>query len=342
MGAMKPTLDSLQLLSPNSRDAALGSLQRKALQELAKEAGLRANAKSIEIVESLSELLQQRTSDTAAMMWSSISNPMFDEAKAPAQDAGKRREPSPEELSDLDRAVAQAQASQGDLSPSLLTIVPARPSSVTGMESPMQRAFERGRKSGLWQGSTEVALRQLERQWDSYKDTSNRKWSLPRLEDVQAKSDALADSGFTTVDSPNIRTSTKQGLNLAPSSGTKRKAREEDTEGQEQRPSAPKSAKQHRGQAPSHRQPRAACFSPLRPKNTPVFRPTATPERCTLMTKPDAACRDTPRPLGLPPRPDTTPGKGLKAAAPVDRARKAEAAFAARRAAAMAKGKSGK
>ena len=26
-----------------------------------------------------------------------------------------------------------------------------------------------GRKSGMWQGATEVQLRQLERQWDSYK-----------------------------------------------------------------------------------------------------------------------------------------------------------------------------
>lgn len=26
-----------------------------------------------------------------------------------------------------------------------------------------------GRKSGIWQGSTEVELKQLERQWDDYK-----------------------------------------------------------------------------------------------------------------------------------------------------------------------------
>ena len=29
-----------------------------------------------------------------------------------------------------------------------------------------------GRKSGIWQGSTEVELKQLERQWDDYKVTT--------------------------------------------------------------------------------------------------------------------------------------------------------------------------
>ena len=31
------------------------------------------------------------------------------------------------------------------------------------------QAVTAGRKSGIWQGATEVELRQLERQWDDYK-----------------------------------------------------------------------------------------------------------------------------------------------------------------------------
>lgn len=43
-------------------------------------------------------------------------------------------------------------------------------------------------------------------------DTSVRGWTMPSLEDVQAKSRALASSGFTVVNSPEIRPSLKSEL----------------------------------------------------------------------------------------------------------------------------------
>lgn len=67
----------------------------------------------------------------------------------------------------------------------------------------MRRAYEKGRKSGLWQGAAEVGLKELEQQWDDVKaKPAIRGWSLPSMSDVKAKSTALKASGFTTVGSP--------------------------------------------------------------------------------------------------------------------------------------------
>ncbi|KAL3147858.1 hypothetical protein ABBQ32_002579 [Trebouxia sp. C0010 RCD-2024] len=91
-----------------------------------------------------------------------------------------RREATPEELANLGKAVDMVQARSCQLSPSLLTVGQTPPD----MDSPARHAFERGRKSGIWQGSTEVELKQLERQWDDYKvapHTLGMPWSGPGL-----------------------------------------------------------------------------------------------------------------------------------------------------------------
>ncbi|KAL0019942.1 hypothetical protein WJX79_000429 [Trebouxia sp. C0005] len=82
-----------------------------------------------------------------------------------AEEEQRRREATPEELANLGKAVDMVQARSCQLSPSLLTVG----QNPDGMDSPARDAFERGRKSGIWQGSTEVELRQLERQWDDHK-----------------------------------------------------------------------------------------------------------------------------------------------------------------------------
>ncbi|KAA6428155.1 MAG: hypothetical protein FRX49_01751 [Trebouxia sp. A1-2] len=137
-----------------------------------------------------------------------------------AEEEQRRREATPEELANLGKAVDMVQARSCQLSPSLLTVG----QNPDGMDSPARDAFERGRKSGIWQGSTEVELRQLERQWDDHKSVATRGWDIPNLQDVQAKSDALEASGFATVHSPLISRAT-QGAK-----GGKRKARSEEGE----------------------------------------------------------------------------------------------------------------
>lgn len=42
--------------------------------------------------------------------------------------------------------------------------------------------------------------------------TSQRGWTLPKLEELHAKSKALEDSGFTTVHSPKLRASSRSAL----------------------------------------------------------------------------------------------------------------------------------
>ncbi|CAL5229671.1 g13038 [Coccomyxa viridis] len=89
-------------------------------------------------------------------------------------------------------------------------------------------AFERGRKSGIWLGSADVKLGTIEQQWDMYKATSQRGWTLPKLEELHAKSKALESSGFTTVHSPKLRASSRSALTQAkPGNQLKRKAAEE-------------------------------------------------------------------------------------------------------------------
>ncbi|DBB07301.1 TPA: hypothetical protein ACH3X3_008802 [Trebouxia sp. C0006] len=125
-----------------------------------------------------------------------------------AEEEQRRREATPEELANLGKAVDMVQARSCQLSPSLLTVG----QNPDGLNSPARDAFERGRKSGIWQGSTEVELRQLERQWDDYKSVATRGWDIPNLQDVQAKSHALEASGFATVHSPLISKATQDAM----------------------------------------------------------------------------------------------------------------------------------
>ncbi|KAL0032631.1 hypothetical protein WJX77_011729 [Trebouxia sp. C0004] len=157
-----------------------------------------------------------------------------------AEEEQRRREATPEELANLGKAVDMVQARSCQLSPSLLTVG----QNPDGLDSPAQDAFERGRKSGIWQGSTEVELRQLERQWDDYKSVATRGWDLPNLQDVQAKSDALEASGFATVHSPLISKATQDAMAKQGAKGGKRKARSE--EGKEELAAAGKAAGQSR------------------------------------------------------------------------------------------------
>ncbi|KAK9908258.1 hypothetical protein WJX75_004935 [Coccomyxa subellipsoidea] len=80
------------------------------------------------------------------------------------------------------------------------------------MRSGSLDAYERGRKSGIWQGVTNASMGALEQEWDSYKATSLRGWTMPSLQDAQAKSQALASSGFTIVSSPKISASSRSKL----------------------------------------------------------------------------------------------------------------------------------
>ena len=48
----------------------------------------------------------------------------------------------------------------------------------------MWQLYGTGRKSGIWQGSTEVELQQLERQWDDYKVTHSQSHAHAPLNEV--------------------------------------------------------------------------------------------------------------------------------------------------------------
>ncbi|CAL8469445.1 g8986 [Coccomyxa elongata] len=84
----------------------------------------------------------------------------------------------------------------------------------TSMRSGSLEAYERGRKSGIWHGAANANMGALEQDWDSYKATSVRGWTMPSLQDVQAKSEALALSGFTVVSSPRFRASSRSKLQV--------------------------------------------------------------------------------------------------------------------------------
>ncbi|KAK9836796.1 hypothetical protein WJX74_008261 [Apatococcus lobatus] len=225
--------------------------------------------------------------------------------------------------------------------------------SLPGQLQSAHKAFVKGRESGIWQGAKQVQLQDLETQWDTYKAGTKRGLELPNLADVHQRSVALAESGFTTADSPNIRASTRSAIHL-PAAGSKRKAGDIDETGAEKLEPAQ--------QPPAKRQTpakRAAWNSPFRPARTAVPR---IPSASALQPRDNVDASLTPsgrkilhakRTLSLkepsvPDKPaeaiarDTQPGPARKLAPPkppshVDRAKKAAEVFTARRAAALAK-----
>ncbi len=64
--------------------------------------------------------------------------------------------------------------------------------------------------------SNDVAEQCADRPLWLFQATSVRGWTMPSLQDVQAKSEALALSGFTVVSSPKIRASSRSKLQVQP------------------------------------------------------------------------------------------------------------------------------
>ncbi|KAK9831366.1 hypothetical protein WJX81_006110 [Elliptochloris bilobata] len=235
-------MDALRALSPRSRASSLQALTRTALQRLAKEAGLRANAKSADIAAG-----QRAALATVAGVPSAVESP--------------------------GGAVVQHVDAGG----------PA------ARDSPLlARAFERGRRSGLFLGHASARMGALEEQWAVYKE----RVGAPDPVAAAATAAALAGAGFTTVASPALRPA--QRAALARRIGAGKRGREDPPPGGEGHASGTLAG------------PRGAA-TPGKPARLPLAQFNA-----------------------------ATPGKQPVGAS---RAEKAQAAFAARRAAAKQRGK---
>ncbi|KAK9862422.1 hypothetical protein WJX84_004923 [Apatococcus fuscideae] len=377
------------------------ALPRKELQALAKELGVKANGKTVTILDDvLAALEAQVSSAEASPLEQKPGSP--NHTASPAQDTGCHRAcpvsheqtgaacqhemsaASPENahiesehartkqvptasnvsgshFQEASMAVQHAEQvnSAADPPPEPVTVSsnpffePANAVPSTAADDSAHKAFVKGRESGIWQGAKQVQLQDLETQWDTYKAGTKRGLELPNLADVHQRSVALAESGFTTADSPNIRASTRSAIHL-PAAGSKRKAGDIDETGAEKLEPAQ--------QPPAKRQTpakRAAWNSPFRPARTAVPR---IPSASALQPRDNVDASLTPsgrkilhakRTLSLkepsvPDKPaeaiarDTQPGPARKLAPPkppshVDRAKKAAEVFTARRAAALAK-----
>ncbi|KAK9834246.1 hypothetical protein WJX84_011764 [Apatococcus fuscideae] len=290
---------------PEAETERVRSLARKELQALAKELGVKANGKTVTIIDDVLAAMECAAGNTAAPSH---------------QSSGQNSAVVPDER---------------------------QPSA--------QKAFVKGRESGIWQGANQMQLQDLESQWNTYKAGTLRGLELPNLADVQQRSAALAESGFTTADSPNIRESTRTAMHLQPAAGVKRKAGEVDVgiedKGAEvgQQPPAKRQTPAKRAAWNSPYRPtrlgipRAPSGSALQPREnvdaslTPSGRRILHAKR-TLSLKDNVdqdKAADIPMRDGqqAPPRKAAPP----KAPSHVDRAKKAAEAFTARRAAALAK-----
>ncbi|BDA44815.1 hypothetical protein COCOBI_06-2930 [Coccomyxa sp. Obi] len=130
------------------------------------------------------------------------------EVQAAANACPHTGQDAPEDSIDDDLASGRPEAAARDATTS--TLLQKRSS----MRSGSLEAYERGRKSGIWHGAANANMGALEQDWDSYKASSVRGWTMPSLKDVQAKSEALALSGFTVVSSPKIRASSRSKLQV--------------------------------------------------------------------------------------------------------------------------------
>ncbi|KAK9810898.1 hypothetical protein WJX73_006683 [Symbiochloris irregularis] len=189
-------------------------------------------------------------------------------------------------------------------------------------------AYDRGRKSGVWQGRTQQQMQQLEESWDGYKAFSVRGWSIPTMEDVQAKSRSLVESGFTFA-LPLQPLNRALPSSPAPSSGA---------------PQRSISARDLKRKGPGVTQQddssKGMSGSPAKRSRSNI----PTPQRSMLGRSKDggskqvhsgAAASISSKPSQIPSAPHTHSQQAASNVPHVNRAKKAEEAFAARRAAAL-------